>query len=195
MKSKMFLSILSLFSMLLVLQCSKETGNKGVIIKEEPSKKELTKEDFKNIAEDTKKTLVGNLTKQISEKGTGNALEFCNINAIPLTKQLSEKHQIHIKRVSDKERNPNNLANETELKIFENFKSQLAKKIELKATMENGVFYAPIVTNAMCMQCHGSENKDIKPEVLAKIIKLYPKDKATGYKENELRGLMVISQN
>lgn len=46
----------------------------------------------------------------------------------------------------------------------------------------------------MCLQCHGSE-KDIKPETLAKIKSLYPNDKAIGYQENEMRGLMVIKPN
>lgn len=176
------------------VQCSKEAGNKGVIPQENAPSKELTKEDFKKIAEETKKNLVGNLTKQITENGAEKALEFCNINAIPLTQKLEVENGVAIKRVSDRNRNPENLANETELKIIEQFKTQLAKKEELKATMKNGVFYAPIVTNTMCLQCHGTENKDIKPEVLAKIKMLYPKDKAISYKENELRGLMVINK-
>ena len=180
--------VLSVF----LVQCNKESGNKGIIPERKEEIKSLTKEDFKNIAEQTKKNLVGNLTKQISENGAEKALEFCNVNAIPLTQKLEAENGVMVKRVSDKNRNPDNTANETELKIIEQFKTQLAKKEELKATMENGVFYAPITTNAMCLQCHGSE-KEMKPEVLAKIKSFYPNDKALGYKENELRGLMVIN--
>ena len=99
-----------------------------------------------------------------------------------------------IKRVSDKNRNPDNAANETERKYIDFFKEQLVLKQKLEAKFDNGVFYAPITTNNMCLQCHGSE-KDIKPETLAKIKSLYPNDKATGYKENEMRGLMVIKPN
>ena len=181
--------ILSVF----LVQCNKESGNKGIIPERKEEIKSLTKEDFKNIAEQTKKNLVGNLTKQISENGAEKALEFCNVNAIPLTQKLEAENGVMVKRVSDKNRNPDNAANETELKIIEQFKTQLAKNEELKATMENGVFYAPITTNAMCLQCHGSE-KEMKPEVLAKIKSFYPNDKALGYKENELRGLMVINK-
>ncbi len=181
--------ILSVF----LVQCNKESGNKGIIPERKEEIKSLTKEDFKNIAEQTKKNLVGNLTKQISENGAKKALEFCNVNAIPLTQKLEAENGVMVKRVSDKNRNPDNTANETELKIIEQFKTQLAKNEELKATMENGVFYAPITTNAMCLQCHGSE-KEMKPEVLAKIKSFYPNDKALGYKENELRGLMVINK-
>ena len=192
MKTRIYLT-LAVSGMFLV-QCSKETGNKGVLPKEIIPQKQLTKADFKKIAEETKKNLVTNLTQKISEKGAENALEFCNVNAIPLTKQLEDQHNVMIKRVSDKNRNPDNAANETERKYIYFFKEQLALKQKLEAKFDNGVFYAPITTNSMCLQCHGSE-KDIKPATLAKIKSLYPNDKATGYQENELRGLMVIKPN
>ena len=192
MKTRIYLTLA--VSGIFLIQCSKETGNKGVLPKEIIPQKQLTKADFKKIAEETKKNLVTNLTQKISEKGAENALEFCNVNAIPLTKQLEDQHNVMIKRVSDKNRNPDNAANETERKYIDFFKEQLVLKQKLEAKFDNGVFYAPITTNSMCLQCHGSE-KDIKPETLAKIKSLYPNDNATGYQENELRGLMVIKPN
>ena len=192
MKTRIYLTLA--VSGIFLVQCSKETGNKGVLPKEIIPQKQLTKADFKKIAEETKKNLVTNLTQKISEKGPENALEFCNVNAIPLTKQLEDQHNVMIKRVSDKNRNPDNAANETERKYIYFFKEQLALKQKLEAKFDNGVFYAPITTNSMCLQCHGSE-KDIKPATLAKIKSLYPNDKAIGYQENEMRGLMVIKPN
>ena len=192
MKTRIYLTLA--VSGIFLIQCSKETGNKGVLPKEIIPQKQLTKADFKKIAEETKKNLVTNLTQKISEKGAENALEFCNVNAIPLTKQLEDQHNVMIKRVSDKNRNPDNAANETERKYIDFFKEQLALKQKLEAKFDNGVFYAPITTNSMCLQCHGSE-KDIKPETLAKIKSLYPYDKAIDYQENEMRGLMVIKPN
>ena len=192
MKTRIYLTLA--VSGIFLIQCSKETGNKGVLPKEIIPQKQLTKVDFKKIAEETKKNLVTNLTQKISEKGAENALEFCNVNAIPLTKQLEDQHNVMIKRVSDKNRNPDNVANETERKYIDFFKEQLVLKQKLEAKFDNGVFYAPITTNSMCLQCHGSE-KDIKPETLAKIKSLYPYDKAIDYQENEMRGLMVIKPN
>ena len=192
MKNRIYLTLA--VSGIFLAQCSKETGNKGVLRKEIIPQKQLTKADFKKIAEETKKNLVTNLTQKISEKGAENALEFCNVNAIPLTKQLEDQHNVMIKRVSDKNRNPDNAANETERKYIDFFKEQLALTKKLEGKFDNGVFYAPITTNNMCLQCHGSE-KDIKPETLAKIKSLYPNDKAIGYQENEMRGLMVIKPN
>ena len=67
----------------------------------------------------------------------------------------------------------------------------------IKVSEINGkmVGYYPIVTNQMCLQCHGKAYKDINDATLNKINKLYPNDQATGYLENELRGIFVVEMN
>ena len=127
--------VLLLSFALFLVQC-KEFGNKGIIPENTTEHKTLSKEVYKAIAEQTKKNLVENLTKQISENGAINALQFCNVNAIPLTQKLETEKGVTIKRVSDKNRNPENLANEAELEIIKRFKAQLAKKEELKGTLK-----------------------------------------------------------
>lgn len=142
----------------------------------------------------TKKVLGKNLMGAIQKKGTLAALEFCNIKAMPLTDSMATKHNAIIKRVSDKNRNPNNRANAEELKYIAQFKTELAAKKEIKpVVIEKGnkvQFYYPIETNTMCLQCHG---KQIKPDVQKQILKLYPKDLAVGYNESEVRGIWSIT--
>lgn len=142
----------------------------------------------------TKKVLGKNLMGAIQKKGTLAALEFCNIKAMPLTDSMATKHNATIKRVSDKNRNPNNQANGEELKYIAQFKTELAAKKEIKpVVIEKGnkvQFYYPIETNTMCLQCHG---KQIKPDVQKQILKLYPKDLAVGYNESEVRGIWSIT--
>jgi cytochrome c553 len=142
----------------------------------------------------TKKVLGKNLMETIQKKGTLKALSFCNIQAIPLTDSMSTKFNASIKRVSDKNRNPNNKANTEELQYIAQFKKELAAKKEIKpVVVEKGnkvQFYYPIETNTMCLQCHG---KQIKREVSKQIMKLYPKDLAIGYNENEVRGIWSIT--
>ena len=142
----------------------------------------------------TKKVLGKNLMGAIQKKGTLAALEFCNIKAMPLTDSMATKHNATIKRVSDKNRNPNNKANAEELKYIAQFKTDLAAKKEVKpVVIEKGnkvQFYYPIETNTMCLQCHG---KQIKPNVQKQILKLYPKDLAVGYNESEVRGVWSIT--
>ena len=142
----------------------------------------------------TKKILGKNLMESIQKKGTLEALAFCNHQAIPLTDSMSTKFNASIKRVSDKNRNPNNKANKEELKYISQFKKDLATKQEIKpVVIEKGnqvQFYYPIETNTMCLQCHGTQ---IKPEVQKQILKLYPNDLAVGYGENEVRGIWSIT--
>lgn len=152
----------------------------------------ISKENGLKYIGETKELLMGTLMKKIKENGTENALEFCNINAIPLTNSVSEKNNSFIKRVSDKNRNPINKATNDELKIINYYKKKLLEKNELEAIVENNKLYSPIVTNAMCLQCHGEIGKNIQPKTADKIKMLYPKDLATAYKENEIRGLFVV---
>ncbi|WP_264559423.1 DUF3365 domain-containing protein [Flavobacterium sp. N2270] len=144
----------------------------------------------------TKKVLGKNLMGTIQKKGTIEALAFCNIQAMPLTDSMSVHHNAIIKRVSDRNRNPNNKANAEELKYIDQFKKQMVAKQEIKPVVveqDNKVqFYYPIETNTMCLQCHGKP-ENIKPDVQAKIKALYPKDLAVGYGENEVRGIWSIT--
>lgn len=143
----------------------------------------------------TKAALGKNLMQAVNERGVAGAVEFCNVQAIPITDSLATMHHASIKRVSDKNRNPGNKANEKELAYIQHAKNELAQKGEIKPQIveENGkwVGYYPILTDAACMKCHGDKD-NINKEALAKIETLYPEDHATGYKENELRGIWVI---
>ncbi len=142
----------------------------------------------------TKAVLGKNLMGAIQSKGTMHALKFCNSQAIPLTDSMATNYHATIKRVSDKNRNPNNKANEEELNYIAQFKADVVAQRESKpVVIEKGnqiQFYYPIPTNTMCLQCHGTQ---IKPDVQQQILKLYPKDLAVGYDENEVRGIWSIT--
>jgi len=143
----------------------------------------------------TKKVLGQHLMGSIQNKGTLEAVAFCNIKAMPLTDSMSKVHNAIIKRVTDKPRNPDNKANSEDLKYLNLYKSQIAVNQEVKPAIiekQNKIqFYYPITTNTMCLQCHGKES-DIEPETKTKLLKLYPNDLAFGYSENELRGIWSI---
>lgn len=153
----------------------------------------------KKYALSTKAVLGKNLKGAIKSKGTLGAVSFCNSKAYPLTDSMSVVLNAQIKRVSDQPRNPNNNANELELAYIHSSKEMLAKGDKLKPQMQemNGkmVGYYPITTNAMCLQCHGGLKTQIKPEVGKKLQDLYPNDLATGYGENELRGIWVVTMD
>jgi nitrate reductase cytochrome c-type subunit len=157
------------------------------------------KDAGKQLAIQTKSSLANYLISSISEKGSEGAVEFCNIKAIPITDSMSVVLGAKIKRVSDLPRNPANKANEAELAYIKKWKESNGSGEQKQPIVSeiNGkmVGYYPIVTNQMCLQCHGKAYKDINDATLNKINKLYPNDQATGYLENELRGIFVVEMN
>ena len=169
-----------------------QPGKKVIVVEKQKTYEEIGLE----YALSTKKLLGQNLMETIQKKGILEALAFCNIQAMPLTDSMSVKYNASIKRVSDKNRNPNNKANAEELIQIEKFKKDIAENIESKPVVvdkgDKVQFYYPIPTNTMCLQCHGKP-ENIKPEVRAKTLKLYPQDLAVGYAENEVRGIWSIT--
>lgn len=153
----------------------------------------------KHYAMQTKSTLGKNLKGAIKKKGVDEALSFCNTKAIHLTDSVALSLNVKIKRVSDKNRNPNNQANEDELKYIETSKVLLAKGEKIKPQLIEGLShytaYYPIMTNKMCMNCHGKTETEINTSTLSILNELYPNDKATGYKPNELRGIWVVEMD
>lgn len=151
------------------------------------------------LALSTKSTLGKNLKAALKEYGTEHAIQFCSTKAIPLTDSMSTALDASIKRVSDMPRNPGNAANEEELAYILSAKEQLLAGNEIKPQVaESGgkmVGYYPILTNDMCMQCHGEPEVQIKPESIAALDALYPEDKARGYGPNQLRGIWVVEMS
>lgn len=144
----------------------------------------------------TKANLGKNLMAAIKNKGTEGAISFCNVHAINITDSMTKEMGVKsIQRVSDKARNPKNMASQEEIEYINAFKASVAKREDfdpiVKDLGQEYVYYSPIATNKLCMQCHG-EIEQIKPEVLTRINTLYPEDQATGYSENQVRGMWKV---
>ncbi|MEO5790266.1 DUF3365 domain-containing protein [Gelidibacter sp.] len=145
----------------------------------------------------TQAVLGKNLMQAIQENGTLGALSFCNEKAYPLTDSMAVVYNGNIKRVSDKPRNQSNQANEQELEYIETFKQIIANKESPNPIVKDSDTkidtYYPILTNAMCLQCHGQPNKSIEPSTLRQLTLLYPNDKAIGYNVNQVRGIWSVT--
>lgn len=156
-------------------------------------------EEGLNFAMQTQKVLAENLMNEIKTKGTVHAVTFCSAKAYPLTDSMALALNAQIKRVSDKPRNPNNKANQQEAAYIAKSKEFLEKGEHVKPEMTeiNGrmVGYYPIITNQLCLQCHGGQGEEVISETLLQIEDLYPNDQAIGYKVNELRGIWVVEMD
>lgn len=173
---------------------------KGTLFNRDMVSKEIQENNAKKgmaYAKAAQTALGKNLIKAIGEEGTIGAIEFCNTKALALTDSISVMNNTVIKRVSDKPRNPKNVADDEELGYITYFKKLMAAGKEPKPIVKtegNEVnFYFPITTNAMCLQCHGKPNDQLMPETLARLKNLYPADQAIGYDANEVRGIWVVN--
>lgn len=132
--------------------------------------------------------LSGALGEAIGKSGPAGALSVCSEMAPQIAKEVATTHGVTLRRATTKPQ-----------AVLEVFAAALAKKEAPKPqTITNAdgstSFFAPIVLgNPLCLQCHGTPNQDIAPETLAAIQKLYPDDKATGFKLGDLRGLWRVT--
>ena len=144
-----------------------------------------------------KGALGSQLKQAMAAGGSEGAVAFCNARALSITRETSNSLGTQVVRVSDRPRNPANAANAHELAVIARFKDALAAgdkpSPQLDARGEQVIGYYPIVTNGMCLKCHGQPGADITSATQAVIDSRYPQDQATGYAENELRGLFVVT--
>jgi hypothetical protein len=139
------------------------------------------------------------LGEAMGKSGPSGALSVCHEKAPQIAKQVAAAHGVTLRRATHKPRNPKNAADEVEKAALDAFMTALAKKeapTPQVITNADGsrAFLAPIVLgNPLCLQCHGTPGKDIAPETLSAIQKLYPNDKATGFQLGDLRGLWRIT--
>jgi hypothetical protein len=150
----------------------------------------------KEYALTVKAELARNLLGAIAQRGTAGAVDFCNIKAIPITDSLSTQLGVHIRRATDQPRNPDNLANQDEMAYINKAKMDLMQGSEIKPQLIRkdsvAVGYYPIITNAMCLQCHGQKGSEIAYETMKVLREKYPDDQAFGYSAEQLRGIWVV---
>jgi cytochrome c553 len=147
-------------------------------------------------AMNTKSILGKNLMKALNKGGAAYAVDFCTTRAIPLTDSMSTAQEVKIRRVSDRPRNPMNSADSSQVAYMDKIRTAMTagEPMEPWVIEQNDVLIShhPIMTNDMCMQCHGEPDEQIAPEVMQKLAGYYPDDEAKGYQPNELRGLWVV---
>ena len=160
-------------------------------------------EASRNAAMEFQSLLGGELKAAIAAGGPVNAIQVCNKKAGEIAADISKKHGWKIGRTSLKTRNTANAPDAWETKVLKDFETRKAKgddatKIEYSEVVKQdgkSVFRymkaIPIPEGAPCLACHGEK---IDPAVAAKLKELYPQDKATGYKQGDLRGAFTITQ-
>lgn len=145
--------------------------------------------------------LKGELQKAMKAGGPVNAIGVCNSVAPAIAAKQSEKHGWEVGRTSLKTRNPANKPDAWEKDVLEKFDQRQAageapKTMYYEEVVEQDGkqyyrFMKAIPTGGVCLKCHG---ENIAEPVKAKLDKLYPQDKARGYKMGDIRGAFTIKQ-
>ncbi|SHM41118.1 Protein of unknown function [Cyclobacterium lianum] len=152
------------------------------------------------ISQEAQTALIGTLQNAIGDKGITGAIDFCQTQALPITREVAEKHGVSIRRVSLKNRNPVNSPNDMEKTLLEAYAFNIENDIEIRPNIQKindgeVLLYTRAITipGALCLNCHGEPGKEVNEPTLEKIKAQYPEDKALGYKAGELRGMWSIS--
>lgn len=145
------------------------------------------------------KSLKTTLKSIIKESGPVAAIEYCNIAALDLTKDISDRRKLILKRTSLKYRNVNNVPDKWELSVLKSFEMRKDNGESLNSINESKIvsegentyfrFMQVIPVGKPCITCHGS---NIKPDIAAKIDELYPNDMARGFKLGDIRGAFSV---
>jgi hypothetical protein len=144
------------------------------------------------------KELKGNLVKYLKQDPTGlQAAYFCAKSAQELTRKVNAKFpgNVKVRRTALKYRNPDNKPDATDVKVMEEMEAAIKagtfkkKPVVVKVGNTERV-YLPLIAQKACLKCHGPVEK-IDPKVRETIAKHYPHDKATGFHEGDLRGVIV----
>jgi Protein of unknown function (DUF3365) len=149
------------------------------------------------IASRLKTNLLKILSEKLAKEGTLAAIPFCQNQVAAIGKEaagaLKEKYDFG--RTSHKVRNQKNIPMDWMIQYLEEYKGTLkgAKKGSNFVTSSDGkkAYFEALYVQPLCLQCHG---ENISPQVHDSIRKLYPKDKATGFKLNEFRGLLWVKE-
>ena len=128
------------------------------------------------------------------------AIGVCNSQAMPITQKVANEQGLLLSRVSIKNRNPANLPNEWQNAVLEGFEQQRAAGNDISSLVWSETvevdgkqefrFMKAIPTGPVCLNCHGT---DLSPDVSRILADLYPLDRATGYRDGDIRGAFVVT--
>jgi len=148
-------------------------------------------------------SLMTTLQEKIASEGPEAAIAYCRLEALPLTSQVAEEFPSvkNVRRTALRVRNPANAPDATDRSVLEEWLASWNPAAPPEAvikefTAEDGTtevrYYRPVPVMATCLACHGTGD-EIAPDVRTAIERDYRQDEATGFREGDLRGAIVVT--
>jgi hypothetical protein len=133
--------------------------------------------------------LKGELQKALAEGGPVNAVKVCRDVASKLAARTSEREGFPVGRSSHRLRSSSNAPSEAIAAYLKKYAQAGAKApVEVLKEKESWIVVAPILTQPLCLTCHG-DPATFSPELKKALSDSYPDDQATGFAAGDLRGV------
>lgn len=133
-------------------------------------------------------TLSGRLMQAMQQQGPVGAIVVCQKEATTMAADIGDSHGLKIGRTGVRLRNSNNQPPAWAESMTE---SKVDTPQFVKLSSGAAAALLPIKLQGQCLMCHGPQGQ-IAPAVQDQLAKLYPDDRATGFREGELRGWFWI---
>jgi len=142
--------------------------------------------------------LIVALQDEIKKSGAEGAIPVCKDMAPKMAGEISQQTGWKIKRVSLKPRNDARaIPDPWEKAALEDFDKRAAAG-ESPAKLEKGEkigneyrFVKALPVQPLCVTCHGPVER-LSPAIKAALEQTYPNDRATGYSEGQIRGVISV---
>jgi hypothetical protein len=141
----------------------------------------------------------GLLLTELEKGGYDGAIRVCSEVAQNITQEFNRDTGHSVRRVSLGYRNTKDIPDDYESRMLKRLDRQNREKRlppeYYEVVRERGQdylrYFKPIVAGKMCLNCHGQPDQ-IPPLVTAVLKEKYPNDRATGYREGDLRGAVSV---
>ena len=160
--------------------------------------------DARNIATSMPPKMMEVLKEETKKAGPANATVVCREKAPVMSKAVSEQSGWNIRRVSLRQRNPKAVPDAWERAVLEDFDRRAAAgedgaKMEKSELVVDGGktvqrYMKALPTQALCMTCHGAPDT-LDADLTEQLRKLYPDDKAVGYRPGDIRGAITMKKS
>lgn len=133
--------------------------------------------------------LLRELTNALDQGGPTFAINSCHIDVIGITQRVARERGVAAGRTSDRLRNPTNAPKAWAAPLVASHAGRSARDVDgFVVDLGDAVgVLRPIAQRRMCASCHGPADK-LDPGVRDALSDRYPRDRATGFKEGEIRG-------
>lgn len=133
--------------------------------------------------------LLSELRRELGAGGPAQAMASCHIDAGAAAYRAAREPGVAAGRTSARLRNPTNAPKPWAAAIVARYADQPSAKVAgfvVDLGDRVGVL-RPILEQPMCASCHGSEEQ-LSARVRAELADRYPADRATGFRDGDIRG-------